>query len=164
MASLAAVANSILFMDTRFVCGCWAFILYSKRKKLHIGCHGISYFILLHCNEKTIYIFLFWELRDLSPNFHIHVSVTDLYIPRIGLHISCSRLGRSIVGIYKSLTGTWLWPRNSSSGNIFPPIFGIGSLLCRLHVVHSEGTHSTVVEHSNATHPAFISWYNYIAR
>ncbi len=27
------------------------------------------------------------ELRGLSPNFHIHVSVTDLYIYRIGLPI-----------------------------------------------------------------------------
>jgi hypothetical protein len=49
---------------------------------------------------------LFWELRGLSPNFHIHVSVSDLYISRIGPHISCSRIGRSIMGIYKSLTDT----------------------------------------------------------
>jgi hypothetical protein len=27
------------------------------------------------------------ELRGLSPNFHIHLSVCDLYIPRIGLPI-----------------------------------------------------------------------------
>jgi len=27
------------------------------------------------------------ELRRLSPNFHIHVSVRDLYIPRIAQHI-----------------------------------------------------------------------------
>jgi hypothetical protein len=27
------------------------------------------------------------ELRGLSPNFHIHVSVSDLCIPRIGLPI-----------------------------------------------------------------------------
>jgi hypothetical protein len=39
-----------------------------------------------HCNENPIYVFLFWELRGLSPNFHIHVSVRDLYIPRIGPH------------------------------------------------------------------------------
>ncbi len=60
---------------------------------------------------------LFRELHGLSPNFHIYVSVSDLYIP----HISCSRVGRSMVGIYKSLTDTWmwkfgLWPRNSFSG------------------------------------------------
>ncbi len=56
----------------------------------------------MHCSENSIYVFLFWELCGLSPNFHIHVSVSDLYIPRIGPHISC----RSIVGIYKSLTDT----------------------------------------------------------
>ncbi len=29
----------------------------------------------MHCNENPIYVFLFWELRGLSPNFDIHVSV-----------------------------------------------------------------------------------------
>jgi hypothetical protein len=61
---------------------------------------------ILHCNENPIYVFLFWELQGLSPNFDIYVSVNDLYIPRIGPHISCSKIGRSIVGIYKSLTDT----------------------------------------------------------
>jgi hypothetical protein len=59
----------------------------------------------------------------LSPNFHIHVSVSDLYIPRIGPHISSRRKVRPIVGIYNSLTDTWMWklglrPRYSFSGNI----------------------------------------------
>jgi hypothetical protein len=58
----------------------------------------------MHCNENRIYLFIFWELRGLSPNFHIHVSVIDLYNPRIGPHISCSRIGRLILEIYKSLT------------------------------------------------------------
>jgi hypothetical protein len=40
-----------------------------------------------HCKENPISVFLFWELRSLNPNFHIHVSVSDLYIPRIGPHI-----------------------------------------------------------------------------
>jgi hypothetical protein len=32
-----------------------------------------------HCNENLIYVFLFWELRGLSPNLHIHVSVSDIF-------------------------------------------------------------------------------------
>ena len=50
-------------------------------------------------NENPIYVFLFGELRGLSPNFHIYVYVRDLYILRIGPHISCSSIGKSIVGI-----------------------------------------------------------------
>ncbi len=34
-----------------------------------------------HCNGNSVYIFLFWELRGLSPNFYIHVFVSDLYNP-----------------------------------------------------------------------------------
>jgi hypothetical protein len=40
-----------------------------------------------HCNENPIYVFPEKELRGLSPNIHIYVSVTVLYIPRIGPHI-----------------------------------------------------------------------------
>jgi hypothetical protein len=50
------------------------------------------------CNENPIYVFLEKELRGLSPNFHIHVSVSDLYIPKIGPHI--------FVEIYKLLKDT----------------------------------------------------------
>ncbi len=75
-----------------------------------------------HCNGNSVYIFLFWEQRGLSPNFHIHVSVSELYIPRISPDISSSRTGRPIVGIYNSLTDRmWklgLRPRYSFSGNI----------------------------------------------
>jgi hypothetical protein len=41
-----------------------------------------------------------------APNFNIHMSLSDLYIPRIGPYISSSRKGRPIVGIYNSLTDT----------------------------------------------------------
>ncbi len=47
-----------------------------------------------------------------------------IYIPRIGSHICLQQsIDRSIVGIYKSFTDTWiwklgLWPRSSFSGNI----------------------------------------------
>ncbi len=59
-------------------------------------CMGPLFRSWLHCNENPLYIFLFWEWRGLSPNFNIHVSVSDLYSPRIGLHISSSRIGRPI--------------------------------------------------------------------
>jgi hypothetical protein len=32
-----------------------------------------------HYKENPIYVFLFWELRGLSPNFHVQVSVSDIY-------------------------------------------------------------------------------------
>jgi hypothetical protein len=35
-----------------------------------------------HYNKNTIYVFPEKELRGLSPNFHIHVPVSDLNIPR----------------------------------------------------------------------------------
>jgi hypothetical protein len=53
-----------------------------------------------HCNENPIYVFPEKELRDLSPNFHIHVSVSDLYILIIGPHIFLQQnKGRPILGI-----------------------------------------------------------------
>ncbi len=67
--------------------------------------------------------FIYSFSGNCAANFHIHVSVSDLYIPRIGPHISSSRTGRPIVGVYNSLTDTWKWklglrPRYSFSGNI----------------------------------------------
>ncbi len=37
-----------------------------------------------HCNENAIYVFPEKELRGLSLSFHIRVTVSELYIPRIG--------------------------------------------------------------------------------
>jgi hypothetical protein len=51
---------------------------------------------MTHCKENPIYLFLFWELRGLSPNFHIHVSVSDLYVlrfaPMRGIYLHKIRL------------------------------------------------------------------------
>ncbi len=44
--------------------------------------------------------------RGLSPNFPIHASVSDLYIPTIGLPILLEEIRRPILGLYKSLTDT----------------------------------------------------------
>jgi hypothetical protein len=52
--------------------------------------------------------------------------VEYIYIPRIGPHLFCSRIGIPILRIYKSFTDAWRC--NSFSGNI--RIFGIVSLQC----------------------------------
>ncbi len=48
------------------------------------------------------------EYRGLSPNFQIHASVSDLYIPTIGLPlpILLEEICGPILGLYKSLTDT----------------------------------------------------------
>jgi hypothetical protein len=63
-------------------------------------------FASVHCSENPIYFFPEKELRGLSPNFHIRVSVSDLYTVFPGsVHILyCSRICRPIMGIKKSLT------------------------------------------------------------
>jgi hypothetical protein len=67
---------------------------------------AVVHVLFVHCKEVSINVFPEKELRGLSPNFHIHVSVSNLCISTICPHISCSRIGRSIVGIYKALTDT----------------------------------------------------------
>jgi hypothetical protein len=57
-----------------------------------------------------------------QPQFQ-HLCDCERFVSRIGLHISSSRIGRPMVGIYKSLTDTWMWklglrPQNSFPGNI----------------------------------------------
>jgi hypothetical protein len=47
------------------------------------------------------------DYRGLSPNFHIHVSVTELlYIPTMGLPVLLEEICGPILGIYKSLKET----------------------------------------------------------
>jgi hypothetical protein len=38
---------------------------------------------LQHSKQDPIYVFPEMKLRDIIPNFHINVSVSDLYIPMI---------------------------------------------------------------------------------
>ncbi len=40
------------------------------------------------CAENLFFVFPEMKLHGLVPNSYIHVSVSDLYIPRIGLHLS----------------------------------------------------------------------------
>ncbi len=66
---------------------------------------------ILHCNENPIYVFFFWELCGLSPNFTTFMFLRVIYIFPGSVHIFPNRrIGRSIVGTYKSLTdacGNW---------------------------------------------------------
>jgi hypothetical protein len=41
----------------------------------------------MHYNENPIYVFPEKELRGFRKNLPIHLSVSNLYIPRIGPHI-----------------------------------------------------------------------------
>jgi hypothetical protein len=55
-----------------------------------------------HNRQNSKQIFPEKELRGLSPNFHIHVSVSDLFIPTIGLPI-----------LLQGSTSMWTDPRNT---------------------------------------------------
>ncbi len=73
------------------------------------------------------------EYRGLSPNFHIHASVSHLYISTIGLPILLEEICRPILGLYKSHTDTWmlklgLRPRYSQKRNTYMGF----SLQCRV--------------------------------
>jgi hypothetical protein len=72
-----------------------------------------SFYHIVEHNAKTQYRkfeqkFLEKELRGLSPKFHIHASMSNLYIPMIGLPtlFCCRKICGSILGIYKSLADT----------------------------------------------------------
>ncbi len=86
-------------------------------------------------------IFPEMKLRRLAPNFYIYVSVSDLYnILMIGPHILLYCLCWPIVGIYKSLTYTWMWklgtrPHSFISGNICFE-FSV-QCICSVYIVHT---------------------------
>ncbi len=78
----------------------------------------VANFLHRHNTENSKQIFPEKELRGLSPNFHIHVPVSDLYIsdlyiPRTGPHIFLSRMAdQSWEYIICSKThecGNWDW-------------------------------------------------------
>ena len=79
-----------------------------------------------HNTENSKQIFPEKELRSHTPNFYIHVSLSDLYIP---VCLFCHRkICGLILGIYKYLTDTLMWnlglrPRNSISGKYINWIF-----------------------------------------
>ncbi len=78
-----------------------------------------------HNTENLNQIFPEKELRSLlSPNFHIHVSVSDLYIfPQSVCLFGYRKIWWTDPGIYKSLTDTRMWELGQRAGAI--PLLGI---------------------------------------
>jgi hypothetical protein len=70
--------------------------------------------------EISKQIFLEKEYRGLSHNFHIHEPVSDLYTTTIGLAIPMEEICRPILGLYKSLTNTWMWQLHGAEAALFP--------------------------------------------
>ncbi len=88
---------------------------------------------MLHCKEISIYVFLEKELRGLSPNFHSHVSLSDLYFLPIGPPFSCSRIGRPYKYINRSRKHecrNWDWAAKFLFWEYLLQIFCIVSLQC----------------------------------
>jgi len=73
---------------------------------------GVTVPVAIHVLQRTNtknskQIFPEKELRGHRPHFHIHVSVSDLYITQ--LPILLQEICGLILEIYKSLTDTWMW-------------------------------------------------------
>ncbi len=74
----------------------------------------------LHCKDDPIYVIPDMKLRGLVPNFHIHVTVSDLYSHNRSTYFAA---GRPTVGIFnrshKHEFGNWEWGRAVSFLGIF---------------------------------------------
>jgi hypothetical protein len=53
----------------------------------------------MHCTENPIYVFPEMKMRGHVPNSYTHVSVSDLYIPLIGLPLWL-QIDRPILGLF----------------------------------------------------------------
>jgi hypothetical protein len=124
---------------TSVVFECNFFIYFSINRDIHTflniafaGTLGFSSSLSLsYCSRKTPctatkipLMYSFSGNSAASAQFPLScVHERFIYSSRIGLHISSNRIGRPIVGIYKSLTDAWMWklglrPRYFFSGNI----------------------------------------------
>jgi hypothetical protein len=97
-----------------------------RRKQVNVLHFNLPFFkvILNYIATKIPFMYSFSGNWAASVPFSTLMCLWAIYIFSESVHIfSCSRIGRSIMGIHKSLTDTWmwklgLWQRNSFSGNI----------------------------------------------
>jgi hypothetical protein len=80
----------------------WGWSKYNNRKQEFVFFTYPS--LQIHCTENFKNIFPERKLCGLCPYFYIHMFVSDLHTPTIGLPIWLQEIGGPIVGIYKSLT------------------------------------------------------------
>ncbi len=66
-------------IEATFRIRCLSADLRIKESKWHLWRKNI-----VQCTENSKYIFPEMKLRGLVPNFYVHVSVSDIYIPMIG--------------------------------------------------------------------------------
>ncbi len=111
-------SNCLYCLISKAVCNQWLWY------KGTIVTRYISAYTLQRQNAEYLkQIFPEKEYQGLSPNFYIHVSVSELYISTMGLPFLLEEICGPILGIYKSLTDTWMWklglrPRYSQKRNI----------------------------------------------
>ncbi len=77
-----------------------------------IGCNILIVSCTIHCKDTILKvlkkIFPEKELHNRSHNFYIHVSLSDFYIPTIGLPILLQEYMWTDPGKIKTLTDTWM--------------------------------------------------------
>jgi hypothetical protein len=86
----------------------------------HTTTPGLSFPLYLHCKDKIPKFRNKHIYRGLSPNFHIHASVSELYIPTISLPILLEEICRPILGLYKSLTDMYMSVEIRAGAAVFP--------------------------------------------
>ncbi len=78
-----------------------------------------------HCKKDPIDVFSEMKLRGLVPSFHIHVMylLAICIFPRSVHLFCCSKIGRPILGVFKSPTDTWLSRIGNETAHFILEIF-----------------------------------------
>jgi hypothetical protein len=82
---------------------CYVYILFYN--KIYMPSTSYRSLPLPQCTENPIYVFPEMKLLGLAPNSYIHASLSNLYIPRIGLPIWLQQNRRTDPGNIYSRVG-----------------------------------------------------------